>query len=64
VEPVLLKLQRSAAAIGCQPGELPAFGKTLRKTRVQLGRNFAAPSLRAQNASDRDERGSYSTISN
>jgi hypothetical protein len=31
---------------------------------VQLGRNFAAPALRAQNASDRNERGSYSTISN
>jgi hypothetical protein len=39
------------------------LGKALRKTGVQLGRNFAAPALRPQHARNGDER-SYSTISN
>lgn len=41
-----------------------ALRKSLGKTRVELGRNFAAPALRAQDTCDRNKRGSYSTISN
>ena len=64
VEPVFLNLQLFAAAVNCQARELVTLGKTLGKARMQLGRNLAAPPLWAQDASDRYESVSYSTISN
>jgi hypothetical protein len=64
VKPVLLQLQLAAAAVRRQSRQLAALGEALRKIGVQVGQNFAAPSLRLQHASDRDELAGYSRISN
>lgn len=61
---MLLELQLSAPAGRCESRQLASLLEPLGKIRVQLGQNFAASSLRAEYASDGDELGGYSTISN
>ena len=64
VEPVLFDLQLATATIGCQRRKLASLGKPFGKTGMTLRQNFAAPALRSQDARDRNEAASYSTISN
>ena len=54
----------AAAAVGRQARTVRVAPQTARENWCELGRNFAAPALRPQHASDGDEAGSYSTISN
>ena len=61
---MLLELQLAATAGRRESRQLASLLEPLRKIRVQLSQNFAAPSLRAEYASDGDELAGYSTISN
>jgi hypothetical protein len=61
---VFFELQLATAAIRRQRRKLASLRKPFGKAGVDLRQNFAAPALRSQDACDRNEAASYSTISN
>src|SRR5713101_7594444 len=55
VQPVLFQFELSPLPVLAQQKEAPLFGKALRKIGVKFGGNFAAPSLRFEDARNRDK---------
>jgi hypothetical protein len=63
MRPQSFNLQRAPRSIFRERRELHALAKPVRDIAMNLDRNFAAPSLRLQDARQGDELAGYSRIS-